>query len=89
MSTASKSDWRNEACSMRLAESTFDTAIIEPTERSMPPLITTIAWAVAAIASGKAPSARDCTSKAPKLRWIASVARIEARNRRGMPATLT
>ena len=52
-------DWRKSACCMRLAERTFDTAIIEPIERSMPPLMTTIACAAAASASGKAPSAKD------------------------------
>ena len=53
------SDWLNVAWCIRLAERTFDTAIIEPIERSMPPLMTTIAWAAAASASGKAPSAKD------------------------------
>ena len=56
---AGQATGRKSACCMRLAERTFDTAIIEPIERSMPPLMTTIAWAAAASASGKAPSARD------------------------------
>ncbi len=55
----SASDWPKVACCITLAERTFDTAIIEPIERSMPPLMTTIACAAAASASGRAPSAKD------------------------------
>ena len=52
-------NWLKVACCIRLAERTLETAIIEPIERSMPPLMMTIACAAAASASGKAPSARD------------------------------
>jgi hypothetical protein len=60
------SDSLKVACCIRLAERTLATAICEPMERSMPPLITTIACAAAASASGSAPSASDWISKAPK-----------------------
>ena len=44
---------------------TLVSAIIEPTDRSMPPEMTTMAWATAANASGRAPIARPWIWAAP------------------------
>ena len=52
-------------CSMYFAETTFASDIIEPTERSIPPLMITIAWAQAAKQSGIASIASDWTSNGP------------------------
>ena len=43
---------------IRVAETTLVSAIIEPIERSMPPAITTMAWATAARTSGRTDVAR-------------------------------
>jgi hypothetical protein len=40
---------------MNLADATLISAITEPTDRSIPPEITTVAWAIAANASGIVP----------------------------------
>ena len=59
--TANPSPW---SC-IRTAEVTLVSAMIEPTDRSMPPEMTTIAWATAANAIGRAPIARFWISGAP------------------------
>ena len=58
---AKASDWSF----MRSAAVTLVRAIIEPIERSMPPEMTTMAWATAAMASGMAPTARPWSCLAP------------------------
>jgi len=83
--TASKSDCWKVAWCIRLAESTLATAICEPTERSIPPLITTIDWAAAAMARGRAPSPSDWMSNEPKVGSISAVPRIAARQTSGIP----
>ena len=50
---------------IRTADVTLVRAMIEPTDRSIPPEITTIAWATAANAMGRAPIARFWSSGAP------------------------
>ena len=50
---------------MRTAAVTLVNAIIEPIERSIPPEITTMAWATAASARGSAPMARPWIPCAP------------------------
>jgi hypothetical protein len=80
------SDCWKVACCIRLAESTFATAICDPIERSMPPLMTTIACAAAASASGSAPSASVWISKGPKSGWTIRVSAIAAPKSAGMPS---
>ncbi len=57
-------------CSMYLPATTLTRLIIEPTERSIPPLMITIAWPQAAKASGRASIASDCTSNGPHGRFV-------------------
>ena len=85
IATASPSAWPNPASSIVLAASTFETAITEPMERSMPPEITINACAAAAKASGSAAIASDWASKELKLGWIATVAARNAISSAGMP----
>ena len=59
--TANASGWSF----MSTAAVTLVSAIIEPIDRSMPPEMTTMAWATAAIASGSAPMARPWSWAAP------------------------
>ncbi len=59
MATVSSSDSPKLASSNVAAASTFITAITDPTERSMPPDITTTVCAAAANANGIAPIAKD------------------------------
>ena len=58
---------------IRTAAVTLVSAIIGPTERSMPPEITTIVWATAAKASGRRAIARPWTLGAPYDGWISFV----------------
>ena len=51
--------------SIRVAATTLMSAICEPTDRSMPPEMTTIAWATAARASGRTEMARPWTPVTP------------------------
>src|SRR5690606_10256720 len=61
--------------SIRAAETTLVSAIIEPTERSMPRAMTTTAWATEANASGITEMARPWIPEAPNVSWIAFVIR--------------
>jgi hypothetical protein len=56
--------------SMYLPATTLTRLIIEPMDRSIPPLMITIAWPHAANASGSASIASDCTSNGPHGRFV-------------------
>ena len=55
---------------MYFAATTLTSDIIEPTDRSMPPLRITIACPHATNASGSASIASDCTSNGPHRRCV-------------------
>ena len=57
-------------CTMYFAATTLARLIIDPTDRSMPPLMITIAWPHAANASGSVSIASDCTSNGPHGRFV-------------------
>ena len=75
--TPNSSDWPF----MRTAATTLISAIIEPIERSIPPAMTTMAWATAASARGRTEIARPWMPVTPYLGWISLVyTRRRARN---------
>jgi hypothetical protein len=59
--------------SIRTAAVTEQTAIIEATDRSMPPTITTTTMAAVAKAKGRAARARLSRPETPKFGWISRV----------------
>jgi hypothetical protein len=65
-STAIMSDVGRSASCIKRAAMTFDSAMTDPSERSIPPATTTHIWARAANARGNATRASDSRSKGPK-----------------------
>ena len=58
---------------MRTAAVMLANAMTAPTERSMPPAMTTIAWATAARPMGRDARASVSRSNAPKVGWMTFV----------------
>ncbi len=73
--------------SIRTAAVTAQTAIMEATDRSMPPTMTTTAMAAVAKAKGRAERARLSSPGAPKLGWISLVSASSSASRTARPMT--